>query len=307
MQEMKTLIVILGPTGVGKTDQSIEIARRFRASVISCDSRQMYKEMTIGTAVPSAQQLAAVPHYFIQHLSVHDYYNSWQFEVDALRKIRELFGSRETVVMTGGSMLYIDAVCKGIDDIPTIAPGLRAELMETYEREGLEAIRAMLKELDPVFYGQVDLNNGKRVLHAVEVCRMAGVPYSSLRTNTPKDRGFRIIRIGLNRERGELYDRINRRVDLMVDAGLEQEARGLWHLRHLNALNTVGYKEFFDYFEGKTSREEAIELIKRNSRRYARKQLSWFRRDDDIHWFHPDDLPEILAFLEQETAAGQAG
>lgn len=297
---MKTLVVILGPTGVGKTDQSIEVARRYGTSVISCDSRQMYKEMSIGTAVPSARQLAAVPHYFIQHLSVRDYYNSWQFEVEALEKIRELFNSSDVVVMAGGSMLYIDAVCKGIDDIPTISPELRAELMGIYEREGLEAIRALLKELDPVFYGQVDLNNAKRVLHAVEVCRMAGVPYSSLRTNTCKDRGFRIIRIGLNREREELYDRINRRVDLMVEAGLEQEARGLWQFRHLNALNTVGYKEFFDYFEGKTSLEEAVELIKRNSRRYARKQLSWFRRDADIRWFHPDDLPDILAFLEKE-------
>ena len=185
---MKTLLVLLGPTGVGKTDLSIEIARYFDTSVISCDSRQIYKEMRIGTAVPSAEQLAAVQHFFIQTISVQDYYNSWQFEVEALSRIRELFETRDVVLMTGGSMLYIDAVCKGIDDIPTIAPELRAELMEIFKREGLEPIQAMLKELDPVFYGQVDLNNGKRVLHAVEVCKMAGVPYSSLRTNTPKDR-----------------------------------------------------------------------------------------------------------------------
>ena len=193
---MKTLLVLLGPTGVGKTDLSIEIARYFDTSVISCDSRQIYKEMRIGTAVPSAEQLAAVQHFFIQTISVQDYYNSWQFEVEALSRIRELFETRDVVLMTGGSMLYIDAVCKGIDDIPTIAPELRAELMEIFKREGLEPIQAMLKELDPVFYGQVDLNNGKRVLHAVEVCKMAGVPYSSLRTNTPKDRGFNILRIG---------------------------------------------------------------------------------------------------------------
>lgn len=296
---MKTLIVLLGPTGVGKTDLSIGLARHFHTSILSCDSRQIYKEMRIGTAVPSDEQLAAVPHYFIRTLSVRDYYNSWQFEVDALAKIRELFEGQEVVLMTGGSMLYIDAVCKGIDDIPTIDPELRAELMEIYEREGIESIRLMLKELDPVFYEQVDLNNGKRVLHAVEVCRMAGVPYSSLRTNTPKDRGFRIVRIGLNREREELYERIDQRVDLMLAEGLENEARQLWPLRHLNALNTVGYKELFDYFEGLTDYKEAIRLIKRNSRRYARKQLSWFRRDPDIRWFHPEQQPEIITFLEK--------
>lgn len=297
---MKTLLVLLGPTGVGKTDLSIEIAQYLDTSIISCDSRQIYKEMQIGTAVPEESQLAAVPHYFIQTISVQDYYNSWQFEVEALAKIRELFESREVVVMTGGSMLYIDAVCKGIDDIPTIAPELRNELMGIYEKEGLEPIRKMLKELDPFFYEQVDLNNGKRVLHAVEVCRMAGVPYSSLRTNTPKDRGFRIIRIGLNREREELYARIDRRVDMMLEEGLEAEARELFPLRHYNALNTVGYKELFDYFEGKTDYAEAVRLIKRNSRRYARKQLSWFRRDEDIQWFHPDQKQQILDFLHKE-------
>lgn len=295
---MKTLLVLLGPTGVGKTDLSIELAKHYQTPIISCDSRQIYKEMRIGTAVPSEEQLTAVPHFFIQTISVRDYYNSWQFEVDALAKIRELFESRDVVLMTGGSMLYIDAVCKGIDDIPTIAPELRAELMDLYAREGLEPIRMMLKELDPVFYGQVDLNNGKRVLHAVEVCRMAGVPYSSLRTNTPKDRGFNIIRIGLNREREELYNRIDRRVDIMLSEGLEVEARQLFPLRQLNALNTVGYKELFDYFEGKTDYDEAVRLIKRNSRRYARKQLSWFRRDTDIHWFHPDNREGIQELLK---------
>ena len=297
---MKTLLVVLGPTGVGKTDLSIEAARRYGTSIVSCDSRQIYREMRIGTAVPSRAQLEAVPHYFVQTRSVREYYNAWQFEVEALAKIRELLEERDVVVMAGGSMLYIDAVCKGIDDIPTIAPELRAELMEVYEREGLEAIREMLRELDPVFYGQVDLNNGKRVLHAVEVCRMAGVPYSSLRTNRAKEREFRILRLGLTREREELYGRIDRRVDAMLAEGLEEEARGLYLLRGLNALNTVGYKELFDYFAGVTDFEEAVRLIKRNSRRYARKQLSWFGRDKDIRWFHPDDRAGIAAWLEEE-------
>lgn len=293
----KTLIVLLGPTGVGKTDLSIEIAKYFGTSIISCDSRQIYKEMYIGTAVPAPEQLAAVPHYFIQTLSVEDYYNSWQFEVQALEKIHELFESRDVVVMAGGSMLYIDAVCKGIDDIPTITPELREELMKVYEERGLEYMQELLKELDPVFYEQVDLSNAKRVIHAVEVCRMAGVPYSSLRTNTPKDRGFDIVRIGLNRDKEELYERIDRRVDQMLADGLEAEARSLLPLRRLNALNTVGYKELFDYFEGVTDREEAIRLIKRNSRRYARKQLSWFRRDEDIRWFHPEARQDIFEYL----------
>lgn len=293
----KTLIVLLGPTGVGKSDLSIDIARELDTSILSCDSRQIYKEMYIGTAVPEKEQLAAVPHFFIRTISVEDYYNSWQFEQQALEQIRRLFVEKEVVLMTGGSMMYIDAVCKGIDDIPTIAPELRAELMKKYEEEGLEPIKAILKELDPVFYEVVDLNNAKRVLHAVEVCRMAGRPYSSLRMNIPKDRGFDIIKIGLNRDKGELYERIDRRVDQMLAAGLEAEARGLYHLRHLNSLNTVGYKEFFDYFDGLTDYDEAVRLIKRNSRRYAKKQLSWFRRDQDIHWFHPEQKEEIRNFL----------
>lgn len=300
----KTLIVLLGPTGVGKTDLSIEIAKYFGTSIISCDSRQIYKEMYIGTAVPAPEQLAAVPHYFIQTLSVEDYYNSWQFEVQALEKIHELFESRDVVVMAGGSMMYIDAVCKGIDDIPTITPELREELMKVYEERGLEYMQELLKELDPVFYEQVDLSNAKRVIHAVEVCRMAGVPYSSLRTNTPKDRGFDIVRIGLNREKDELYERIDRRVDQMLADGLEAEARSLLPLRRLNALNTVGYKELFDYFEGVTDREEAIRLIKRNSRRYARKQLSWFRRDEDIRWFHPEARQDIFEYLFSLSGIG---
>ena len=297
---MNSLVILLGPTGVGKTELSLRVAKHFGSPIISSDSRQLYKDLPIGTAAPTAEQMARVKHYMVGTLDLTDYYSASNFEEDVISLLETLHRTTPTVVMTGGSMMYIDAVCKGIDDIPTIAPELRAELTEIYEREGIEAIRLMLKELDPVFYEQVDLNNGKRVLHAVEVCRMAGVPYSSLRTNTPKDRGFRIIRIGLNREREELYGRIDQRVDLMLEEGLEDEARQLWPLRHLNALNTVGYKELFDYFEGKTDYAEAVRLIKRNSRRYARKQLSWFRRDDDIRWFHPDDYEGIV---EAITAA----
>ena len=294
----KRLIVLLGPTGVGKTELSIEIARHFHTSIISCDSRQIYREMRIGTAVPSREQLSAFALVFIHTLSVKDYYNSWQFEQQALDKIRELHHTAEVVLLVGGSMMYIDALCKGIDDIPTIDPELREQLMNRMEVEGVEAIRDLMKKLDPVFYAQVDLNNAKRVLHAVEVCMMAGKPYSSLRTNQPKKRECDILKIGLNREKTELYDRIDKRVDIMLEEGLEGEARSLYPLRHLNPLNTVGYKEFFEYFDNKIDYEEAVRLIKRNSRRYAKKQLSWFRRDTAIHWFHPDDKENIFRWIE---------
>ena len=295
---MKTLLVLLGPTGVGKTDLSIELARHYRTSVISCDSRQIYKEMNIGTAVPEREQLAAVPHFFIQTVSVRDYFNCWEFEQQALRKIRELFEERDVVVMAGGSMMYIDAVCKGIDEMPTIDDEVRASVKEMFERDGIEALRLLLKKLDPEWYARVDLKNGKRVMHALEVCLMTGKPYSSFLMRTVKEREFNIVKIGLNREREELFDRINRRVDIMVESGMEEEARALYPLRHLNALNTVGYKEWFDYFDGKFDREEAIRLIKRNTRRYAKKQLTWYRNDSDIHWFHPSQKEEIRSILD---------
>ena len=294
---MKTLLVLLGPTGVGKTDLSIELARHYRTSVISCDSRQIYKEMNIGTAVPEREQLAAVPHFFIQTVSVRDYFNCWEFEQQALRKIRELFEERDVVVMAGGSMMYIDAVCKGIDEMPTIDDEVRASVKEMFERDGIEALRLLLKKLDPEWYVRVDLKNGKRVMHALEVCLMTGKPYSSFLTRTVKEREFNIVKIGLNREREELFDRINRRVDIMVESGMEEEARALYPLRHLNALNTVGYKEWFDYFDGKFDREESIRLIKRNTRRYSKKQLTWYLNDPDIHWFHPSQKEEIRSIL----------
>ena len=295
---MKTLIVLLGPTGVGKTDLSIELARYYNTSIISCDSRQIYKEMCIGTAVPGREQLEAVPHFFIQTESVHDYFNCWEFEQQALRKIRELFEERDVVVMVGGSMMYIDAVCKGIDEMPTVDEEVRRSVKEMHEREGIEALRLLLKKLDPVLYGTVDLKNAKRIMHALEVCLTTGQPYSSFLTGSVKEREFAIVKIGLNRDREELFDRINHRVDQMVVDGMEAEARALYPLRHLNALNTVGYKEWFDYFDGKFDREEAIRLIKRNTRRYAKKQLTWYRNSPEIHWFHPSQKEEILRVLE---------
>lgn len=295
---MKTLVVLLGPTGVGKTDLSIGLAKHYRTSIISCDSRQIYKEMYIGTAVPEREQLEAVPHFFIQTASVRDYFNCWEFEQQALSKIRELYEKTDVVIMAGGSMMYIDAVCKGIDEMPTIDDEVRASVREMFDREGIEALRLLLKKLDPDWYSQVDLKNAKRIMHALEVCLMTGKPYSSFLTRSVKEREFAIVKIGLNRDRDELFERINHRVDLMVESGMEKEARELYPLRHLNALNTVGYKEWFDYFDGKFDREEAIRLIKRNTRRYAKKQLTWYRNDPDIHWFHPSQEKEILAFLQ---------
>lgn len=296
----KTLIVILGPTGVGKTDLSINIAKHFNTEITSSDSRQVYKEMRIGTAVPEQEQLDAVKHHFIHTHSIHDYFSSWECEKQTLALLENLYKEKDQVLMVGGSMMYIDAVCNGIDEIPTIDPQLRREVFEQYEKEGLEYMRMQLKKLDPVFYDQVDLKNAKRVVHAVEVCLMAGKPYSELRTNSRKQRDFDIVKIGLNRDRDELYDRINRRVDIMIEEGLVEEAKSVFEFRHYNSLNTVGYKELFEHFEGKISMEKAIELIKRNSRRYAKRQLSWFRRDDEIQWFHPDQEGEIIEYLNQK-------
>jgi tRNA dimethylallyltransferase len=294
----KTLIVLTGPTGIGKTDLSIKIATHFNTEIISCDSRQIYKEMKIGTAVPEQIYLETIPHHFIQTLSVKDYYNASKFEFDVLEKLKTLFNTKEQVIMTGGSMMYIDAVCRGIDDLPTVDPQLRKQLLDQYEAEGLENIRMQLKKVDPEYYNKVDLKNPKRILHALEIFFMTGKPYSSLRTNKRKKRDFDIIKIGLNRDRAELYDRINRRVDIMVENGLIEEARSLHRYKDLNTLNTVGYRELFSYFDGEISYEEAIEKIKANSRKYARKQLTWFRRDEDMNWFHPDESEKIIEFLD---------
>lgn len=294
----KYLVVLLGPTGVGKTDLSISLAQRYNTSIVSSDSRQIYKEMNIGTAVPEQKYLDKVKHYFIGELSIHDYYNSWEYEKQAVAKIEELHENSDIVLLVGGSMMYIDAVCKGIDDIPTISPELRADVLRRYEEDGIEPIKKELKKLDPVFYEEVDLNNAKRVLHALEVCLMSGKPYSSLRTNEGKKRSFEIIKIGINRDREELYSRINKRVDIMLTEGLVYEAKELYPHKELNSLNTVGYKELYAYFDGEYDFKEAVRLIKRDSRRYAKRQLSWFNRDKEIMWFNPDDEDNIFKAID---------
>ncbi len=286
---MKKLIVILGPTGVGKTDLSIDIANHLQCPIISADSRQIYKGLTIGTDAPTQEQLQRAKHYFIGSLSIDDYFSASQYENKVIELLTDLHKSHNNVVMTGGSMMYIDAVCKGIDDIPSIDPFLREQLLEQYQKEGLDPIRMQLKLRDPIFYDQVDLKNHKRVIHALEVCIMTGKPYSSLRTNKVKERPFEIVRIGLNRPRHLLYERINARVDQMIERGLVEEARRFYPHKHLNSLNTVGYKELFMYFDGECTLEFAIDKIKQHSRNYARKQLSWYNRSDDIHWIDLSD------------------
>ncbi|MDD4378937.1 MAG: tRNA (adenosine(37)-N6)-dimethylallyltransferase MiaA [Dysgonamonadaceae bacterium] len=286
---MNTLLVLLGPTGVGKTAWSIRIAEKLSSPILSADSRQLYKGMPIGTAAPTPDQLSRAKHYFVGILSPEEYYSASRYEEEAITLIEKLHKKHPVVVMVGGSMLYIDAVCRGIDEMPTIDDELRKDLQQLYRKEGLDPIRQQLKLLDPVFYRQVDLKNPKRVIHALEVCLMTGKPYSSLRTNLRKKRPFRIVKIGFTRERQELYDRINARVYDMIDNGLIEEAQRLYPLRHLNSLNTVGYKELFDYFDGKYDLNTAIEKIKQHSRNYARKQLSWFKRDQEIHWIHLSD------------------
>lgn len=297
---MNTLIVLLGPTGVGKTELSLRVASHVGSPIISADSRQLYKELVIGTAAPTAEQLARIKHYFVGTLSLTDYYNASQFEEEVLLCLENLFQSTSNVVMTGGSMMYIDAVCNGIDELPTVSQEIRTNLMKRFEVEGLDPIREDLKRLDPQHYNEVDLNNYKRVIHALEICLMTGRPYSELRTKTKKTRPFRIIKIGLTRDREELCDRINARVDQMMRDGLLEEARHVYPYKHLNSLNTVGYKEMFNYLDGEWPLDFAIEKIKRNSRVYARKQMTWFKRDKEINWFHPDNIEGILTFLDEQ-------
>lgn len=303
--DMPTLIVLIGPTGVGKTELSLTIAEKYHTPILSSDSRQLYADLRIGTAAPTPDQLARVPHFFVGTLKLTDYYSAAQYEAEVLKKLDELFTTHPVVLMTGGSMMYVDAVCKGIDDIPTVDKETRELMMYRYETEGLERLCAELKLLDPEYYQQVDLKNPKRVIHALEICYMTGRTYTSFRTRTTKKRPFHILKIGLKRDREELYERINRRVDLMMEEGLLEEARQVYPYRHLNSLNTVGYKELFSYFDSTWDLPFAIEKIKQNSRIYSRKQMTWFKRDTDITWFHPAQTDEILHFIEKQLSYKQ--
>jgi tRNA dimethylallyltransferase len=293
---MNTLIVVLGPTGVGKSAISIQLAKFYQTDIVSADSRQLFRELSIGTAVPVEDDLNSVRHHFIQNRSIHDYYNVSEYETEALELINCLFQTKNPLILAGGSMMYIDTICKGIDDIPTVSPEIRKSVIEWYEENGLEKLRQRLLSLDPEYYHIVDLNNPKRLLHAVEVCQMTGKTFTSFRRNTVRQRPFKIIKIGINQNREILYQRINQRVDRMMEMGLLEEVRSVYPFRNLNSLNTVGYKELFTYFDNQCSLAEAVDLIKRNSRKYARKQLTWFRKDNEIHWFEPEQIQEIITF-----------
>lgn len=292
----KTLVVITGPTAVGKTALTIEIARHYGIPVINADSRQIYRELKIGTASPTDEQLQQARHYFVGTISINDYYNASMYEQEVLSLLED--SPSDINLLSGGSMMYIDAVCNGIDDIPTVRDDIREEMKRRYAEEGLEVLCEDLRRLDPEHYAIVDRKNHRRVIHALEICYQTGNTYTSFRTQQKKSRPFRIIKIGLNRDRDELYNRINARVDDMMQQGLLAEAKRLYTYRQANALNTVGYKELFDYIDGKWSLEEAVERIKGNTRRYARKQLTWFKRDPEVRWFHPDQTEEIKRYIE---------
>ena len=291
----KTLIVVTGPTGVGKTEATLRLAEHFGVPVINADSRQIFAEIPIGTAAPTAAQQARVRHYFVGNHHLEDYYSASLFEEDVLKIINE--ASSKVSLLSGGSMMYIDAVCKGIDDIPTIRPEVRQEMMQLLESEGLEKMCELLHEWDPEHWAVVDRNNSRRVIHALEICKQTGRTYTSFRSNTIKERPFNIIKIGLNRDRETLYQRINQRVLQMIDDGMIEEAQRVYPKRMLNSLNTVGYKELFEYLDGLTTLDEAIFKIQSNTRRYARKQLTWYKRDAEMTWFSPDNIEEILNYL----------
>ena len=293
----KTLIVLLGPTGVGKTNLSLKLAEHFHSPILSADSRQIYKGMIVGTAAPTMEQQENIEHYFVGMLDIDHYFNAWQFEELVMKTLDVLFQQKDTLLMCGGSMMYIDAVCNGIDYLPNVHNNVRLQLVKEYEEKGLEPMQMRLKELDPDYYQIVDLKNHKRVLHALEICLTSGKTYTSFRTNNKTERPFSIIKIGLTREREELYQRINQRVDEMMANGLLEEATKLYPFRHHNALNTVGYKEMFKYLDGEWTLDFAIEKIKQNSRIYSRKQMTWFKRDPEIVWFHPDNQQEILRYI----------
>ena len=298
---MKTLIVLLGPTAVGKTELALQLAEHIGSPVINADSRQLYRDLRIGTAAPTSEQLHRVKHYFVGTLGIRDYYSAARFETDVLALTGELFRTNDRLLLSGGSMLYIDAVCKGIDDIPTVDEETRSLMRQRLEREGLDTLARELRLLDPEYYAQVDLKNTKRIVHALEICYQTGRTFTSFRTATQKQRPFRILKIGLRRERTDLFERINRRVDSMIADGLLDEARALLPYRDENALNTVGYKEMFNVLDGTWDLPFAAERMKKNTRVYAKKQMTWFAHDEDIHWFHPDDANDIIAFVDRNT------
>jgi len=295
----KVLVVLLGPTGVGKTEISLRMAEHFNCPIVSSDSRQFYRELKIGTAAPTEFQLKRVKHYFIGSHSIHDEYNAGQYELDVMQLLDALFRQNDVVMLVGGSMMYIDAVCNGIDDMPNIDNETREFWRQQYAENGLGYIQNELKRLDPKHYGEVDLQNYKRVLHALEICSITGKPFSDIRTGIRKERPFNIVKIGLNRPRSELYERINNRVDEMMAEGLLEEARQFYEFRHLNTLNTVGYKELYEYLDGNWPLDFAVNMIRQDSRRYAKRQMTWFNRDKEIHWFHPDMDNAILDYINK--------
>jgi tRNA dimethylallyltransferase len=294
----KTLIIIAGPTAVGKTALSIELAKFYGCAIISADSRQFYKEMSIGTAKPSLEEMQDVPHYFIDNISIHDSYNVGQYERDAIDCIENLFKEHDFLILVGGSGLYINAVLNGVDEFEEIPENIREQLIKDYEEKGLSFLQEELKARDEIYYNQVDLNNPQRILRALEVCIHTQKPYSSFRKKEKKERSFNTINLIINTEREALYARINKRVDMMMTNGLLEEVKQLYSFKHLNALNTVGYKELFDFIYGKLTLEEAINLIKQNSRRYAKRQLTWFKHQGDFETFEPTDLEKIKAYLD---------
>ncbi|KGN99743.1 tRNA delta(2)-isopentenylpyrophosphate transferase [Porphyromonas macacae] len=302
MEKNPLLVVLIGPTGVGKSDLAIALAEHYNMGVISADSRQVYKEIPIGTAAPSSEDLNSCKHYFIGTKSITEPYSASLYEQDVLSLLNILFRERNIALVTGGSMMYVDALCHGIDEIPDVKPEVRKAVYTRWEQEGLENILEELKDLDPVYYKNVDKKNYKRVLHGYEICLSTGRPFSSYHTRAKKERPFDILKIGIILPRPLLYERINRRVCKMIEAGLEKEARAVYEHRNLNALNTVGYKEMFAYMDGDISLAEAIRQIQKNSRVYARKQLTWWKRQDDIHWFEPTEKEAIIALIDSKIA-----
>ena len=297
---MNTLVVLLGPTGVGKTEVALQIAEHLQTPIINADSRQLFAEIPIGTAAPTKEQQERVKHYFVGTLHLSDYYSAAKYEEDVLQLLNQLFNQQQMALLSGGSMMYIDAVCQGIDDIPTVDEATRRLLKRKLETEGLDALVAELKVLDPEHYKIVDLHNPRRVIHALEICHMTGNTYTSYRKNTKKIRPFNIVKIGLNRPREEMYERINNRVLEMMNQGLIEEAKAVYPQKGLNALNTVGYKELFANFDGDISLDDAILKIQSNTRQYMRKQVTWFKRDNQIKWFSPTNIEEIINYIDDQ-------